>query len=202
MSAEDGGATTTFAPLVFAGPSGVGKGTLVNLLMTRYPALFGFSVSHTTRQPREGEENGVHYHFVALADMEAATGRGEFVEFARVHANMYGTSIKAVEDVQSKGKICILDIDIQGVQKVKTSTLQCKYVFIAPPSIEVLETRLRGRGTETEDKIQIRMKTAHDELAFGNVPGNFDAIVVNNDLEEAYAEIVGLLKQWYPQAQL
>ena len=202
MKTEDGAEASSFEPLVFAGPSGVGKGTLVNLLMTRYPTLFGFSVSHTTRQPREGEENGVHYHFVALEEMEAATGRGEFVEFARVHANMYGTSIKAVEDVQSRGKICILDIDIQGVQKVKASSLQCKYVFIAPPSIEELESRLRGRGTETEDKIQIRMKTAVDELAFGNAPGNFDVIIVNNDLEAAYAEILGLLKKWYPQAQL
>ena len=91
-----------------------------------------------------------------------------------------------------------MDIDIQGVQKVKASSMQCKYIFIAPPSMEQLESRLRGRGTETEDKIQIRLKTAHDEMAFGNESGNFDAIVINNDLEVAFTEIVTLLKKWYP----
>ena len=91
-----------------------------------------------------------------------------------------------------------MDIDIQGVQKVKVSSMQCKYIFIAPPSMEQLESRLRGRGTETEDKIQIRLKTAHEEMAFGNEPGNFDAIVINNDLETAFTEIVSLLRKWYP----
>ena len=95
-----------------------------------------------------------------------------------------------------------MDIDIQGVQKVKVSSMQCKYIFIAPPSMEQLESRLRGRGTETEDKIQIRLKTAHEEMAFGNEPGNFDAIVINNDLETAFTEIVSLLRKWYPTVKV
>jgi guanylate kinase len=105
----------------------------------------------------------------------------------------------SVSQVRSAGKICILDIDVQGVRNVKKSSLQCKYVFILPPSIEELEARLRGRGTETEEKIQIRMKTAHEEIAFGNEEGNFDALVTNTDLEVAFAELVGLLKKWYPE---
>lgn len=102
--------------------------------------------------------------------------------------------------MQSQNKICILDIDIQGVQKVKVSSLECKFIFIAPPSMEELESRLRGRGTEAEDKIQIRLKTAHDEMDFGRADGNFDAIVTNGDLDVAYSEIISLLKNWYPEA--
>ena len=102
--------------------------------------------------------------------------------------------------VQAQRKICILDIDIQGVQKVKLSSLECKFIFIAPPSMEELESRLRGRGTETEDKIKIRLKTAHDEMDFSKVEGNFDAIVTNGDLDVAYSEILTLLKNWYPES--
>ena len=101
-------------PVVICGPSGVGKGTLLTRLMAEHPDSFGFSVSHTTRQPRAGEVDGVHYHFVKKEDMEAAITRGEFIEYARVHSNMYGTSVKAVEDVRAAGKTCLLDIDVQA----------------------------------------------------------------------------------------
>ena len=101
-------------PVVVCGPSGVGKGTLLNRLMAEHPESFGFSVSHTTRQPRAGEVDGVHYHFVKKEDMEAAITRGEFIEYARVHSNMYGTSVKGVEDVRAAGKTCLLDIDVQA----------------------------------------------------------------------------------------
>ena len=100
-------------PVVVAGPSGVGKGTIVKRLMDKYPSLFGFSVSHTTRAPRPGEEDGVHYNFVEKSAMEAAIANGEFIEHAAVHTNFYGTSIAAVDKVKSEGKVCILDIDIQ-----------------------------------------------------------------------------------------
>ena len=182
-------------PLVFAGPSGVGKGTIINILMKKHPSLFGFSVSHATRAPRPGEENGVHYNFVTVAEMEEAIAKNEFIEFAQVHNNYYGSSYKAVEKVRSQGKICILDIDIQGVQNVKKSSLDCEYIFIAPPSVEELESRLRGRGTETEEKIQVRMKNAKGELEFGNSKGNFDLFIVNNDLEAAVESILSHLKK-------
>ena len=183
--------------MVFAGPSGVGKGTIIKVLMEKYPTVFGFSVSHTTRAPRPGEENGVHYNFVEKSAMEAAIANNEFIEYANVHTNIYGTSIKAIENVQAQGKICILDIDIQGVKRVKASGLGCKYVFIDPPSVDELEKRLRGRGTETEEKIQIRLKNAMDELQFGHEEGNFDAIVVNDELERAVEKITQLLRGWY-----
>ena len=166
--------------------------------MDKYPNLFGFSVSHTTRGPRPGEEDKIHYNFVEKSIMETAIANNEFIEYANVHTNIYGTSIKAVESVRSQGKICILDIDIQGVKNVKKSSLECKYIFISPPSIEELEKRLRGRGTETEDKIQVRLANAKGELDYGNESGNFDAIILNEDLNVAVQSIINLLAQWYP----
>ena len=171
------------------------------MLMKKYPNHFGFCVSHTTRQPRPGEENGVHYHFVDRAAMEAAIAAGEFIACANVLTNIYGTSFAAVEKVQREQKICVLDIDIQGVQNVKNSALTCHYVFIAPPSVAVLEERLRKRATETEDKIRIRLENAKAELAFGRAEGNFDAIVENDDLEEAFQRLVELLREWYPERE-
>lgn len=188
--------------VVVAGPSGVGKGTLVKMLMDKYPSVFGFSVSHTTRAPRPGEEDGVHYNFVAKDDMEAAIGRGEFIEWAAVHTNFYGTSIAAVEKVKTQGKVCILDIDIQGVQSVKKSSLEAKYLFISPPSMEDLETRLRGRGTETEEKIQVRMQNATKEMEFGQGEGNFDVILVNDNLDKCFGDIVSTLQGWFPSLPL
>eukprot|EP01038_Epipyxis_sp_PR26KG_P005414 gene5414-7502_t len=191
-------ANAPYCPIVFAGPSGVGKGTLLNMLLAKYPSLFGFSVSHTTRAPREGEENGVHYNFVDKTDMEAGIERGEFLEFARVHSNIYGTSFQAVEKVKSSGKICLLDIDVQGVENVKRSSLECKYIFIAPPSMEELENRLRKRNTETEEKIQLRMANAIAEMEYGSKQGNFDHTLVNNSIEASFEELEINIKTWYP----
>lgn len=193
---------TELEPIVIAGPSGVGKGTLINLLLEKFPNTFGFSVSHTTRGPREGEVDGVAYHFTAKDKVLKEIEAGLFLEHAEVHGNVYGTSKRAVQDVQEKGKICILDIDIQGVQQVKKSGIPAKYLFIAPPSMEELEKRLRGRATETEDKIQLRVKNAAGELAYGQQPGVFDAILVNQVVDDSFQELVETLKQWYPTVEL
>lgn len=186
------------APLVVAGPSGVGKGTLIGMLQKKFPDIFGFSVSHTTRLPRPGEEDGIHYNFVTKGEMDTMVKQDQFIEYANVHTAMYGTSKAAVDKVRSSGKICILDIDIQGVQNVKMSNLDCKYIFIEPPSIADLEARLRGRGTESEEKIQVRLANAAKELEYGNKSaGNFDANLVNNVLDQTFDELVNLLKKWY-----
>ena len=170
--------------------------------MQEYPKLFGFSVSHTTRGPRPGEENGIHYNFVSKAEFEAAIANQEFIEYANVHTNYYGTSIAAVEKVGRAGKVCFLDIDIQGVQSVKKSGIQCKYIFISPPSIEELERRLRSRGTEAEDKILVRLANAAKEMEYGSTPGNFDTIIVNDDLDKAVEEVKACLKAWFPTLSL
>ncbi|RHY23235.1 hypothetical protein DYB32_009267 [Aphanomyces invadans] len=188
-------------PLVIAGPSGVGKGTLIARLLAKYPDLFGFSVSHTTRSPRPGEENGIAYHFVSKNVFDEAVDADAFVEYARVHGNGYGTSKKSVQDVQDAGKICVLDIDIQGVQQVKQAKdLNVHYMFVAPPSMADLETRLRGRGTESEDKIALRLANATGELAYAD-EGHFDKILVNNDLDAAFKELERTLSTWYPNVK-
>lgn len=182
-------AMSKLRPIVMCGPSGVGKGTLINRLMADFPGKFGFSVSHTTRAPRPGETDGVHYNFVEKAAMEADIAEGKFLEHAHVHENIYGTSLAAVEAVATKGQVCVLDIDVQGAEIVKKSTLDALFVFIAPPSMEELEKRLRGRGTEKEESIQKRLANAAGEMAKTEVDGFFHAVIINDDLEKAYGEL-------------
>ena len=167
--------------------------------MKRFPNdQFGFSVSHTTRAPREGEVNGVHYNFTDVETIKKEIADGKFIEYAEVHGKYYGTSFASVETVRNSGKICVLDIDVQGVRKVKESSLDPLYLFIAPPSMEDLEKRLRGRGTETEEQMKIRLGNAAKELEYGQAEGNFDRVFVNNDLEACFAEMVTAFLGWYP----
>ncbi|XP_075491128.1 guanylate kinase 2-like isoform X1 [Primulina tabacum] len=183
----------TEKPIVISGPSGVGKGTLISKLMEEFPSMFGFSVSHTTRAPRNHEKNGVHYHFAERGVMEKDIEDGKFLEFAAVHGNLYGTSIEAVEVVADKRKRCILDIDVQGARSVKASSLEAVFIFICPPSFEELEQRLRARGTETEEQIQKRLQNAKLELEQGNSPGLFNHILVNDNLDVCYENLKKLL---------
>jgi len=176
-------------PLIVSGPSGVGKGTLIGMLLKDYPERIGFSVSHTTRKPRPGEEDGKHYHFVTKEEIEEMIAQGLFVEHARVHSNIYGTTIKSVEDVKAAGKLCILDIDVQGAESVKTSNLDARFLFVSPPSLEALEARLRGRGTETEEKIQVRLGNASREIESTKREGFWDMVIINDDLQQAYETV-------------
>ncbi|XP_077212502.1 guanylate kinase 2-like isoform X2 [Tasmannia lanceolata] len=180
-------------PIVISGPSGVGKGTLISKLMKDFPSTFGFSVSHTTRGPRDKEKNGIHYHFTERNVMEKDIQDGKFLESANVHGNLYGTSIEAVETVTDSGKRCILDIDVQGARSVKASSLGVISIFICPPSSEELEKRLRARGTETEEQVQKRLRNAKAELEQGRSSGLFDHILVNDGLETCYANLKKIL---------
>uniref|UniRef100_A0A5B6ZW61 Guanylate kinase 1 n=1 Tax=Davidia involucrata TaxID=16924 RepID=A0A5B6ZW61_DAVIN len=180
-------------PIVISGPSGVGKGTLISKLMKEFPSMFGFSVSHTTRAPRNKEMDGVHYHFTERSVMEKDIKDGKFLEFASVHGNLYGTSIEAVEVVADAGKRCILDIDVQGARSVRASPLEAIFIFVCPPSFEELEKRLRARGTETEEQIQKRLRNARAELEQGQSPGLFDHMLVNDDLDACYESLKKLL---------
>ncbi|XP_061402673.1 guanylate kinase [Musca vetustissima] len=175
-------------PVVVCGPSGSGKSTLLNRLFKEFPNTFGFSVSHTTRKPRPGEEDGVHYNFVERDVMEKAIANGEFIESATFSGNMYGTSKEAVRKVQSAGKVCILDIEPQGVEQVKKTDLNPILIFNNPPSIEALEERLRKRNTETEETLKKRLDAAASEIAYGLTPGNFHKIINNVDIDEAYEQ--------------
>lgn len=180
-------------PVVVCGPSGVGKGTLIAKLMEAHAAEFGFCVSHTTRAPRPGERDGVHYHFAEKTAMQADVDQGKFLEHAQVHDNLYGTSLAAVEAVAAQGKICILDIDVQGARAVKQSPLDALFVFIKPPSFEVLESRLRGRGTESEAAVSKRLSNASAEILAADEPDFFQHVIVNDSLEDAFSQLKTIL---------
>ncbi|CAD5326094.1 unnamed protein product [Arabidopsis thaliana] len=167
-------------PIVISGPSGVGKGTLISMLMKEFPSMFGFSVSHTTRAPRCMEKNGVHYHFTDKTVMEKEIKDGKFLEFASVHGNLYGTSIESVEVVTDSGKRCILDIDVQGARSVKASSLDAIFIFVCPPSMKELEDRLRARNADAEIKA-------------GKSSGIFEHKLYNDNLEECYKTLKNLL---------
>jgi guanylate kinase len=175
--------------VVIAGPSGVGKGTLIERLRNEFPALFGFSVSHTTRPPRAGEQDGVHYHFTTVPEIQREIKAGRFIEHAEVHGKYYGTSVAAVGAVRDQGRICILDIDVQGCRLVREKGLPAKFFFIAPPSMDELEHRLRGRGTEDETAILKRLANAKGEIEAKDEPGLFDVIIVNDNLDKAFSDL-------------
>ena len=167
------------------------------MLKDEFKDVIGFAVSHTTRAPRDGEEHMVHYNFCAR---DAFFGAEKFVEFAEVHENLYGTSQTAIENVREKGQICILDIDVQGVQAVLKSGLAPNTVYIAPPSMGVLEERLRGRATESEENIVLRMANAQKDMCW--LEGNVDVKITNGDLMVAYTELREQILIWYPELSL
>ena len=232
------------------GPSGVGKGTIISKFMEESESSsnlpkFGFSVSHTTRQPRPGEVDGVHYNFVTREFFQEKIASGDFfIEWAEVHGNMYGTSFQAIfdvtqvndieSDIPSFGDIserqCLLDIDVEGVKSIKEfqsrqqmrlsmeptlgkakSTqqylasdtqqelplLSAKFVFIAPPSIDTLRERLLNRGTETPETLERRFQNSKAELEYGMQQGNFDIIVVNDNLEKAVSDFTTAIMDMY-----
>lgn len=171
--------------LVLSAPSGAGKSTLVARLRAEFPG-FAYSISCTTRAPRQGEEDGVHYHFLTRDAFLAKREAGFFAEWAEVHGNFYGTPKGPVEEMLGKGQDILFDIDVQGAMQLKRVFPQALYVFILPPTREVLEQRLRGRGTDAEDVIAKRLKNALGEL---KEAANFDYLIINDDLEEAADEL-------------
>lgn len=177
--------------LVFSGPSGAGKGTLKNLYMNDFGEKTYFSVSATTRSPRPGEVDGVDYLFVTKDDFEKMIAADEFLEWAFVHGEYYGTpKAPAIENI-ANGKDVIFDIDVQGGLQIKSKLPEAVMIYITPKDTDVLEKRLRGRGTETEDKIQKRLNNAVSELEYIK---DYDYVIVNEGLEEAYEKLVTVIK--------
>ncbi|KAE8595485.1 hypothetical protein XENTR_v10015759 [Xenopus tropicalis] len=170
-------------------------------MISSWSKVFRVTAADTTRKPRPGEADGKDYHFVSLDDMKKGIERGEFIEHAVFSGNMYGTSTAAVQAVQARNQICILDIDMQGVKSIKKTSLNPIYISIHPPSVPILEKRLRDRNTESEESLQKRLNAAIADLEISKEPGLFDAIIVNDDLEEAYAHLKGTLAQEIKQAQ-
>ncbi|XP_072509009.1 guanylate kinase isoform X1 [Notamacropus eugenii] len=188
-------------PVVLSGPSGAGKSTLLKKLLQEYGNIFGFSVSHTTRSPRPGEENGKDYHFVTREEMQRDIDAGEFIEHAEFSGNMYGTSKAAVQAVQAMNQICVLDIDLQGVRNIKKTELHPIYISIQAPSLDILEKRLRDRKTETEESLQKRLAAAAADMESSKEPDLFDLIIINDDLDQAYLMLRKVLAEEIRKAQ-
>lgn len=175
---------------VLAGPTAVGKGTVSTYIRDNYPEV-ELSVSATTRPPRPGEVEGVHYHFVSPAEFDALVENGQMLEWAVVHGrNRYGTLRRTVQEAMAEGKSVLLEIDLQGARQVKRSMPEANFVFLAPPSWEEMVRRLIGRGTETPEEQQQRLETAKLELA---AEAEFDHTVVNDNVRRAADELVSLM---------
>jgi guanylate kinase len=177
--------------VVLAGPTAVGKGTVAAAIREDHPDVW-ISVSATTRRPRPGEVDGVHYWFVSDQEFDRMTGAGELLEWAVVHgAARYGTPRGPVEEILASGRPALLEIDLQGARQVRASMPQALFVFLKPPSWEELVRRLTGRGTESSPEQARRLETARAELA---AESEFDVTVVNHEVHAAAAELVALME--------
>ena len=173
------------AVFVITGPSGVGKGTLIRTLLERIPEL-ELSVSATTRAPRPGEEDGVHYHFLSDDEFERRAQAGDFVEHASYSGRRYGTLRSELERRSGAGVPVVLEIEVQGARQVARTMPEAVRIFIAPPSEEALRTRLIGRGTDDPEQVEARLLTAREELG---AQGEFPHVVYNDRLEDAVAAL-------------
>lgn len=167
--------------IIISSPSGGGKGTLIKEILESVPDL-GYSVSHTTRAPRFGEEEGRHYHFVSKEEFEEEINAGWFLEYAEVHGNYYGTSLSQAERMTAEGKDVILEIDVQGADWVRKRVPDVLSIFILPPSFEVLKARLVSRGTEDPADLDLRLKNARSEVMEYT---KFDYVVINDEIFSA-----------------
>ena len=170
---------------IISGPSGVGKSTILHALMEKRKNLY-FSVSATTRDPRPGEEDGVHYHFINRDTFQEWIERDEFLEHAEFVGNFYGTPKRFVDEAMNRGEDVILDIEVQGAMQVSEKRPETVRVFIAPPSWEELERRLTGRGTDSPEKIQKRLQRAREDAATASV---YDYFIINDTVEHAVYEL-------------
>jgi guanylate kinase len=171
--------------LLITGPSGVGKGTLVARLLERHPGIW-LSVSATTRQPRSGEVEGQHYFFLERTAFEKQVNADGFLEWAEFAGNLYGTPRAAVQQRLDAGQTVLLEIELEGARQVRRSFPTGFQVLLRPPSFPELERRIRGRGSDSEEAIRRRLERAREEL---KAEAEFDAVVVNDDLERALAEL-------------
>jgi guanylate kinase len=179
-------------PIVISAPSGAGKSSLIAALMKRFPRLV-YSISATTRAPRAGEEDGLHYYFKSKDEFGAMISRGELAEWNEVHGNFYGTPRGPVDAVLATGNSVILDLDVYGKVNFDKVYPEAVGILLVPPSIEELERRLRGRGTDSEEVIQTRLKNAIDEIEFGKTKGKYEFTVVNDDFDRALEELAGIV---------
>jgi guanylate kinase len=175
---------------VITGPSGVGKGTLIEQLLERIPEL-ELSTSATTREPRPGEEDGRDYHFLTSAEFEHRVKSGDFLEHATYAGNRYGTLRTEVEQRLAQGHSVVLEIEVQGARQVRAAMPEAALIFIAPPDPEALRERLQGRGTDSAEEIERRLRTAEIEL---EAQGEFPHVIVNDEVQKATVDLERLVR--------
>ena len=174
---------------VISGPSGVGKSTIIDQVMMRVPGL-GYSISHTSRRPRGKEVNGVHYHFVEKKTFRRMIDNGEFVEWAKVYNDYYGTSLAGLKERMDDGFDMLMDLDVHGAENIKKHFKEAVLIFVLPPSIEDLEKRLKGRATDDKVAVSERLREVHAEL---KACVDYDYIVFNRDLETAVKDVESII---------
>ncbi|WP_180296662.1 guanylate kinase [Snodgrassella alvi] len=182
---------------IVSAASGTGKTTLVSRLSAHQPDI-RISISHTTRAPREGEQNGVHYHFVSRTEFEEMIAGNMFIEHANVYGNYYGTSLKAVESLTQQGFNVILEIDVQGAEQMRRLLPEATSIFILPPSMTELTERLKNRGTDSEDVIAHRLKKSREEIEQSLL---FDYVIVNQELTQAEQDLLAIIRSVGLRAQ-
>lgn len=176
--------------IVFSGPSGAGKDTILNKIMGEKENL-KLSVSHTTRPPREGEVNGKNYYFVSKQEFIKMIENGEMLEYATYCGNYYGTSAVKVQDELEKGNDVILEIEVQGAEQVMKKVPETLSIFILPPSLAELKKRLKNRGTDSEEVINRRVKEAEKEIALAH---NYDYVIINDDIEKSAKKVLKIIE--------
>ncbi len=176
---------------VVSAPSGAGKRTVLDQVRAADPML-AYSVSATTRAPRPGEIEGKDYYFLDRAEFERRVAAGEFAEWAEVHGNLYGTLRAEFARIETEGRDVLVEIDVQGMRKLKAAGVAFASIFIVPPSMEELERRLRGRGTDSEEQIALRLRNAREEW---RAEPEYDITVVNDRVEDAVTEVKAFMEQ-------
>jgi len=175
---------------IISSPSGGGKGTLIRRVLAELDDI-RYSVSYTTRPMRPGETNGVEYNFVTVSEFEFHMAAEDLLEYAIVHGNYYGTSNLQINEAMAEGLDVILEIDVQGARIVKRKRSDAVNIFILPPSFEVLATRLRNRGTESEEQLAVRLQNACEEVKFFS---ECDYVIVNDDVEQAVTNLKSVIR--------
>ena len=174
---------------ILSAPSGTGKTTICKLLKQKLPDL-KFSISHTTREPRDGEADGTDYHFISQKEFEEKITRGEFLEWAKVHEKCYGTTFESADRHHQNGEDVLIELDVQGAQSLRDINYKAVFIFMMPPSLEELKTRLNKRGTESASKIQDRLETSKKEMQQSPL---YDYILTNIDTEETTNNLISII---------
>jgi guanylate kinase len=180
-------------PFILSAPSGAGKSTLCRAVLDHFPDML-YSISYTTRQPRGGEQDEVHYHFITKDEFKKGIERGRWAEWAKVHDNYYGTSADLLDRGLADGQHILLDIDVEGMHQILHRYPAAITIFIMPPSLEILRSRLETRGTDSPEVIAVRLKNAQKEMAQKD---RYHHVIINNQLAAAIPELVDIIEKYF-----